>query len=86
MASCDRTSPESYPGKGDGGYSCGKPGMSECCVCNGEYCNRHIVFCEDCNSWMCGSCAPDHVCKKLPRPEGKGVIQDCLDAVDRVAG
>jgi hypothetical protein len=81
MPNCNWTSPESYPGKGDGGYSCPKPAMSPCQSCGGEFCNRHIYFCELCNVWMCGSCAGEHVCtKKGPQPE------TILERVERVCG
>ena len=86
MRTCDWQSPESYPGKGDGGYSCGKPAMSECSECGQDFCNVHIYFCEDCKFWMCGCCAGGHVCKKRPQPEGPDVIQQCVDTVERVCG
>jgi hypothetical protein len=86
MANCDWTSPESYPGKGDGGISCAKPAMADCCVCNQDYCNQHFVFCEDCNSWMCAACAGDHVCKKLPRPTGPDVIEELLGTAQKICG
>lgn len=86
MANCDHISPESYPGKGDGGISCGKPAMTGCSLCDQEYCNIHIYFCDVCKLWLCGSCAGEHDCvRKPPLPESD-VIQDCFETVERVYG